>query len=210
MNIPLGPDNFIEPREFDGMQPTHFDPRPSNEEGFMRYWGVFTIQVPQNFGDQQVVWTLRHRGRTWEIPGHIRSPHYILDEIESESERVSGRSAPVLKFDRDSPGVRGRNGAAIGPLDARVGVPLPLSVWVNPGPRPHSVVQWFHHQGPGKVTFSEQQHTVLGGGDAEVTTLATFSEPGDYIVRVTTLEELDTVQYHCCWTNGYVKVGVAR
>src|SRR5690606_10658762 len=29
LEIPLGPDNFIEPRQFDGMQPTHFAPIPS-------------------------------------------------------------------------------------------------------------------------------------------------------------------------------------
>ena len=28
LDIPLGPDNFIEPARFDGVQPTHFDPVP--------------------------------------------------------------------------------------------------------------------------------------------------------------------------------------
>ena len=39
LEIPLGPDNFIEPSNYDGVQPTHFLPVP---EGDRRHWGVFT------------------------------------------------------------------------------------------------------------------------------------------------------------------------
>ena len=208
VEIPLGPDNFIQPREFDGMQPTHFDPIPKN--GFMRHWGVFTVRVPEDVGDRRVVWTLRHRGRTWEIPGHISSPHYILDEIAIEGRNpLEGTLAPVLKFAPGDPGVRGRNGIITGPLEAKVGIPLSLSAWVDPDPRPGGLVWWFKHQGPGEVVFSPQESPFQGGaGEVEVTTMATFSESGEYILRLQAVEDANTLQFHCCWTNGYVKVSV--
>ena len=55
LEIPLGPNNFIEPKEFDGLQPTTFLPIP---EGDRRHWGVFTVPVSADFGNQDVVWTL--------------------------------------------------------------------------------------------------------------------------------------------------------
>jgi hypothetical protein len=44
------------------------------------------------------------------------------------------------------------------------------------------------------------------GGDAS--TSATFSAPGEYMVRVTAVQTLASMVQHCCYTNGYVKVTV--
>ena len=44
LDIPVGPDNRIEPGGPDLGQPTHFQPR--------RQWGVFTVIVPKDFGKQ--------------------------------------------------------------------------------------------------------------------------------------------------------------
>src|SRR5690242_12305359 len=49
LDIPIGPENRIEPGGPDRGQPTHFLPG--------RQWGVFTITVPKDFGDQQLTWT---------------------------------------------------------------------------------------------------------------------------------------------------------
>ena len=51
LDIPLGPDNFIEPAEFDGAQPTHFPVRPRRDRG------VFHVTVPASYedGEQAVV-----------------------------------------------------------------------------------------------------------------------------------------------------------
>ena len=38
LEIPVGPNNFIEPGDPDQGQPTHFQPR--------RHWGVFVVRVP--------------------------------------------------------------------------------------------------------------------------------------------------------------------
>jgi hypothetical protein len=49
---------------------------------------------------------------------------------------------------------------------------------------------------------------VKAGGD--VNTTATFSDPGEHVVRVTAIESLASLEQHCCYTNGYVKVTVTR
>src|SRR5579862_2538897 len=45
LDIPIGPNNRIEPGGPDMGQPTHFMPG--------RGWGVFTITVPKDFGTQK-------------------------------------------------------------------------------------------------------------------------------------------------------------
>jgi hypothetical protein len=83
---------------------------------------------------------------------------------------------------------------------------VPLSVGIELLARPKSTVTWYHHQGPGKVTFDPKEVPIKKDGD--VSTTATFSQPGDYVVRVTALESLAALEQHCCYSNGYVKVTV--
>ena len=40
------------------------------------------------------------------------------------------------------------------------------------------------------------------------TTTATFSEPGDYLLRVQAIDGTGSFEFYCCWTNGYVEVTV--
>ena len=46
VDVPIGPDNDIEPGGPDQGQPTHFLPG--------RAWGMFTIKVPKDFGTNKV------------------------------------------------------------------------------------------------------------------------------------------------------------
>ena len=55
VEVPLGEGNRMEPAVLVGAQPTRFHPS--------RHWGVFTVTVPADFGDQAVVWTLERAGR---------------------------------------------------------------------------------------------------------------------------------------------------
>jgi hypothetical protein len=203
VDIPLGPDNYIEPREYDGMQPTHFYPVPEN--GSRRGFGVFAVVVPAGF-EGDVVWNLRHRGYLWSIPGHIRNAHYLLDAVDAGA---SMKHAPVMKFRSEEEGWRGRNGQVTGPLTARLGEPLALNVFVYPDRAPQEVVWWFKHQGPGEVTFDRWESEV-GAEGGEVTAAATFSAPGEYMLRVMAVESIAEIEFHCCWTNGYVRVNVTE
>src|SRR5213593_2678092 len=60
LDIPIGPDNQIQPGGPDRGQPTHFLPR--------RQWGVFTVTVPKDFGDKKLTWTIPANGKTTSIP----------------------------------------------------------------------------------------------------------------------------------------------
>ena len=70
LDVPIGPDNQIEPGGPDRGQPTHFYPR--------RNMFLFRVQVPEDFGDKELVWTLTTNGRTERAYGTLR-PDYLLD-----------------------------------------------------------------------------------------------------------------------------------
>jgi len=204
VHIPLGPDNFIEPKRFDGFQPTYFEVAPKERARFARHQSVFIVTVPKDFkGD--VVWSLRVRGQIYSSPGRATREEYGIEDLESLTEAPV---AAVLKYAASGLSGRGRNAFVAGPLKAVVGKPLPLTIGIDLLSRPSSIVTWYHHQGPAKVTFDPKQAVVKAGGD--VNTTATFSQPGDYVLRITALESLAALEQHCCYTNGYVKVTVTR
>lgn len=234
LDIPLGPDNIVEPRRFDGNQPTHFLAVPPPPNLYRRYFCTFVVNVPANFGKtERVVWTLRVRGRSYSVPGHMGSINYKLQEL---SAKEAGRSslAPVIKFLPSGPDGRGRSGVKLGPLSVKAGSPLALPMAVtgpaggpegfdpdaqdDDGGRPVIKdgkkriwwVMWAKHQGPGDVSFSPQQIDVWEG-QTNTATNATFTKPGAYILRVQAIDnpgEGGSYQFHCCWTNGYVRVTV--
>ncbi len=85
--------------------------------------------------------------------------------------------------------------------------------------------EWLLHQGPEGAVLEFSNPVITGrdrareagesaSGDwTEVTTQATFSEPGDYVIRLrvdnflAADSKFDNV---CCWSNAYVPVTVAR
>jgi len=202
--IPLGEDNFIEPREFDGTQPTHFLPAPSDRGRRHRHESVFTVTVP---GDrtEPVVWTIRHRGQIYSAPGIPRSGEYQIHNLESST---SAPVAPNISF-ANGPVARGRGGEVVDAgVKAKVGEPVSLTAQVELLGRPSTLVTWYPHQGPGEVSFETPQAELTG--DGPVTTAATFHAPGEYVLRVTALESLASLVQHCCWTNAYLKVHVTE
>ena len=213
LEIPIGPDNSIEPIEFNGTQPTRFEPR--------RHWGVFAVTVPADFGNQRIEWTLNIRGQKVTIPGHLRV-EWKIDALEGEV--GGGNTPPVLKFDMSELEGAGPSGITTGPLQGKVGEAVAINVWAHDDGRGASSVRraggrgasvtltWFKHQGPGDVTFSEGSSRVPVAG-AEATTMATFSAPGDYMLRVRANDASGVSgagHAQCCWTNGFVKVTVIQ
>lgn len=214
LEIPVGPDNFIEPAVHDGVQPTHFLPVP---EGDRRHWGVFTVTVPSDFGDDDVVWNLRHDGRTYSVPGRIRSPHYQINGWVFPGRESS---SPVLRLESDGPGAQGPAGISTGPMSATADEPVRLIAWTHrddtfPDDQRPIRIRWLKHRGAGRVTFREIETEVppelwSAEGGAAVTTDASFSEPGSYVVRVLAYNRIPEFEFQCCWTNGYLHVEVGR
>ena len=216
LHIPLGPANFIEPNQFDGGQPTYFK---EIHRRIRRPWNNFMIRVPADFGDQRVVWTLKNHGETYSVPGHISESSYMIETPMAPARYLQGTAsgyAPMLRFDPTDPWAQGLTGTGKGPLTARVGEPLEVSAWVNSGEtlyeEPTSWLYWMHYSGPGDVAFSEDEIEVtLVEGEGMGMTSVTFSEPGDYVLLVQSIETLrNSFEYHCCWTNGWVGVTVTE
>jgi len=63
VDIPIGPNNRIEPGGPDRGQPTRFLPG--------RNWGLFTVTVPADFGQNKITWTLVANGKTTVIPASL-------------------------------------------------------------------------------------------------------------------------------------------
>lgn len=237
--IPSGEDNFIEPSEFDGGQPTIFPPRDSRGYSHGSSTGVFTVTVPGDFAESggDVVWTVRANGFVHSVPGRIESEAYQL----SLGPQAMGSNPPVLVLEEGGPELWGPFTAAGDPRDpttertgaggsvsgsygnpvslaATVGTPLTLVAWAEDRfehraerERVTPGMTWFTHQGPGPVTFSESTMEVDASGRA--TTTATFPMAGRYLLRVRAdnFNPVDsTPGDQCCWTNGYVEVTVGR
>jgi len=222
LEIPLGPNNFIEPSRFDGAQPTHF------LDDAARLTCIFTVNVPADIGSERVWWNLRIDGQTYRVPGHITSRNYMVDNlaasfpalIEEEQVATFGNLrrqsepgvAPVLRFiDPAGPEGRGKRGVTAGPATARVGVPTALTISIA-GPDGlelpnEGTVRWGKYQGPpGEVRFSAETGRYSGDAGTTQSTEVTFAEPGDYVVFVQVLQ--GSFGNQCCWTNGYARVSV--
>jgi hypothetical protein len=74
-DVPIGPDNSIEPGGPDQGQPTHFYPR--------RNPFLFTIRVPKDFGDKELIWTLTTHGRTERAYASLKSDYGINKQVIS-------------------------------------------------------------------------------------------------------------------------------
>ena len=213
VDVPIGEDNFIEPAEFNGGQPTQFNPR--------RHWGVFGVKVPADFGRGQVVWSVHIRGETNSIPGSLKTD-WKIDALEGEV--TFGNKPPVLAFSESGPEGVGPGGLMGPALAGQVGAPVTLTVWAkDDGLRSGSVrrpgdsdapvtLTWFKHSGPGEVTFTEESAEVPAAGSM-MATEAMFSGPGEYILRVRANDASGVTgagHAQCCWTNGFVKITVTR
>lgn len=213
IEIPLGPDNRLEPADLPQNQPTRF------EEG--RQWGTFVVQVPADYGDQEVTWTLKWKGQTFMVPGHLR-PDWKIDALY---EGAHDNRPPVLRYEEGGPEIigPGASGIVFGPLHTSVGEPLEITLYANDdgggrslggfsrGRSSLATLWWFKHQGPGEVTFAEESSRISEAWDAAVNSV-TFGAPGEYVIRIRANDSTGaTTAGHaqCCWTNGFVRVTVS-
>ena len=74
-DIPIGPGNRFEPGESRSGQPTHFYPR--------RNPFLFTLTVPADFGDKELVWTLTANGQTRKVFASLKTDYDIDKQVIS-------------------------------------------------------------------------------------------------------------------------------
>ena len=212
LNIPLGPDNRIEPSHLEQTQPTYFYPR--------RHRFLFEVQVPAGWGDRDVTWTLTANGSTtiaygsrlpvWEVNEQTISENragsgFALGnqppsiELVGESQRVvtvgDTLSLTVRISDDGIPETRPVGGVK----DPRVvvdGSGRPLFGAGRFGRRNAMGLRaaWLQWRGPGKVTFEPWYMEGIDdhmpgwappplSPDGTVVTTASFSAPGTYVLR---------------------------
>ena len=205
LHIPIGPDNRIEPGGPDRGQPTRFTPR--------RAEFVFKVPVPADFGDRELVWTLTVNGRTEQAYASLQPEYVLDRQITMMNEASYGprfgesdNQYPVVEL----VGPAERTVAVGEPLEltARVsddGLPEPRF------DRRHLtklMAGWLVYRGDDRhVTFDPPQFNpdlrrrasasplcqgiepvpewaaTLLSADGELSTTATFSEPGAYVLR---------------------------
>ena len=234
VEIPHGERNYMEPAELDGRQPTHF--LPARNRGMF----AITIPASQRDLDIWW-YLADERGNVHKVPGRARSGSYQLDWLPRPhgsqapwvwftSER-DARRGPEGIFAPET--LTARVGQR---LELSVHVRDP-SVYDATDPRFRNGipvnVAWSKYQGPtGTVTFErhgshpESQRPTArgrgapplgldavalphGGGTAWV--YATFSAPGEYVVRAEAnnwnAPDSQSID-QCCWSNAYVRVRV--
>jgi hypothetical protein len=215
LDIPLGPNNRIDPGGPDRGQPTHFLPG--------RQWGMFTITVPKDFGDQKVTWTIAANGAPTSVPVGLNSLWEVSPFVDA-----TGNTPPFIGFSEKGPFSQGPKPITT-KLQASVGAPLPLTVWVADDAKQPPITPRFKlppvsltfskFRGPGMVTFSKDRppaestefeappNTAFHG---KASTTATFSAPGEYILLVVANDSTGPGGggFQCCWTNAQVTVTV--
>jgi hypothetical protein len=253
LDIPIGPDNRIEPNGPDYGQPTHFYPG--------RQHGVFAIKVPKDFGNTRLTWSITANGQTSTVAFWL-NPAYWVNFYKHPA---NANEPPVIRFSREGSVMTGPPVGFAQTLSASVGRPVTLTLWASdvpmqerdveaeltararatsptarasdavavvgdqvisiggttpadgggqPDPRPDVTVNWREHRGPARVTFAQDRIPLVTKGDPtlflEASTTATFSAPGEYVVRA---QVNDTSGdggggEQCCWTTAHVRVVV--
>jgi len=208
LDIPVGPNNRIEPGGPDQGQPTYFAPR--------RQWGIFTITVPKDFGDKKLTWTITANGQTTSIPLAL-NPLWV---VEPYKDAALGNTPPVVRFAADGATFTGPPRGFAQTLTANSSDSLPLTVWVSDdgkvppergalrGGGAAANVSWSKFRGPGAVTFENVRPAV--DKDGKSSTSAKFSAPGEYVLRLQANDASGDGGggFQCCWTNVHVKVTV--
>jgi len=205
VHVPVGPDNKVEPGDVDQGQPTYFLPRRN------RY--VFSVTVPHDFGDKEVVWTLTSKGKTETAHGTLKVD-YVIDNLLKMKD-LGGLGVKDVERRNRPPEIRIEGDPT---RTVRVGEPLNLTAIASDDgiPEPKAAaprtpvnynawglrVAWFVYRGSGdRVSFEPEQFKVYTDyrgnspwtpgweppplpADGTFPVTATFSEPGTYVVRV--------------------------
>ena len=220
LDVPIGPNNRIDPGGPDMGQPTHFLPG--------RQWGMFAVPVPKDFKDtDSYTWTITANGQTNSIPLRLKAD-YVMSPFK---EIAVGNTPPAIRFEPAGSSVQGPRAilARAPARTASLSAPLALTIWADDDmkytsgtgapmtrPRPPVTVRWSKYRGPGRVTFDkpapEVEKLPVGEGafSGKATTNVTFGEPGDYVLHITANDYSGDGGggFGCCWTSALVKVAV--
>lgn len=189
--IPVGPNNRIDPGGPDAGQPTVFTPRRERNK--------FEVVVPKDFGGKEVIWTITHRGRTEKaygalVPQEVLSRKMVLANVQREfTDDDTG--------DATSPNTPAKvEIAAVPPVTLPARAMLNLSVTDDAVPMAGYrfgggrrgvqtiSVRWSTYRGPALASFEPEADRIPNGKGGKITTAATFSVPGNYVLRASVID----------------------
>jgi hypothetical protein len=128
LDVPIGPNNRIEPGGPDRGQPTHFMPR--------RHWGAFAITVPKEFGNEKITWTLTANNLTNSTTVWL-NPQYFVEPFKNSA---NGNTPPRVKFAETGPVLQGPPRGIAQTLEAVTGQPLTLTLLATDVPPTYDAV----------------------------------------------------------------------
>lgn len=217
LDIPVGPNNRVEPGGPDRGQPTHFVPG--------RQWGTFTITVPKDFPpDQKITWMIIANGKTASVPVSLNPLWIIAPFLDA-----TGNTPPYIGFRETGPFLQGPPHGFDSSVTTMLREPLLLTVWVADDAKvppsfaafakmiPAVTVTWSQFRGPGIVKFGAEKPKVdktdfkappSTSFAGKAATTATFSEPGEYVLEIVAndISGVGGGGFQCCWTTAQVKV----
>jgi hypothetical protein len=94
LNIPLGPNNVIEPAGLPQPQPTYFYPR--------RHRYLFRVRVPKDWGKKDVIWTLTSNGKTEKAYGNLVPEQAVDEDVIVHNRGGSPGPAPSIQLEGDA------------------------------------------------------------------------------------------------------------
>ena len=187
LDIPVGTDNHVDMGS-DAGQPTHFYPR--------RQRFIFRVVVPKDWDKKKkVIWTLTSRGRSDVAKGWLQ-PEWELSEgviVENMGGGVPdpNNRPPTLTISPVKP-ITLPDAASLVASATDDGLPKPYRPSAsNPDRdsqprRPRGVqIKWILYRGPGTVTFAPDASPIVHGESITLTSKASFSASGTYVLRVT-------------------------
>jgi hypothetical protein len=91
LDVPVGPENTIDPGGPDQGQPTHFLPR--------RNRFIFKVRVPKDWGQKELVWTLTTKGKTEKAYATLRTDSKVDDVVKASETGAlgAGTSSPEVR-----------------------------------------------------------------------------------------------------------------
>ena len=251
LEIPIGPNNRIDPGGPDYGQPTVFVPGRQPTQ--------FAIKVPKDFGQKKLTWTLVANGQPAVVTFHMQRD-YALNFYKDEA---NGNEPPSIRFGPADPMMKGPQPGIAKTLTGVVGQPVPLQLWASDPPplepnwesiiagrtrsapraalppeqaavvdgqviggrgggnrggrggeggdaRPDLTVVWTKQRGPGTVTVTPPRVPLVTKADrtvvVEAAATATFSAPGEYVLRAEAVEAAGAGDGLCCFVFANVKV----
>src|SRR6202171_5491783 len=121
LDVPVGPENNLEPGGPDRGQPTHFLPR--------RNRFIFKVRVPKDWGDKELIWTLTTQWNQEKAYATLRLDSKVDDVVKASETGAlgAGTSSPEVRANRP-PEVKIEGDKR---RTARVGQPLSLAALVT-------------------------------------------------------------------------------